>query len=167
MSNNKKEIKQYKLNKDNNTIGTPRNLIKWIEEHNDIQFDFDCCPENSIIDNLRDDVEWGNYNFCNPPYGSRSSGIKQFITRAIYEKETNNKTTFFLIPNNSSTNYYNTILQNFDSIIFLKPLKFRGYEHNFPKPLLLVEFSGENEHKKLRMKEIDVLGKNCIKIYWK
>ena len=148
----------------NNTVGTPRDLVKWMENHFNFQFDFDCCPENSIIDNLRPDVHWGTYNFCNPPYSDKRSGIKQFLERAIVEKN-NNKTTIMLIPNNSNTKYYNDIMNNCHSIIYLKPIIFIGYDKPFPKGLIIVEINNKPKNT-LHKITVDVLGKQCPKLYW-
>ena len=81
--------------------------------------------------------------------------------------QNNGKTTIFLIPNNSNTIYFNDIFTNFDSIIFLKPIKFVGYEKTFPKSLIIVEFSGEKRSSNLNIEQIDVLGKKCAKLYYK
>ncbi len=80
-------INTFNLNKNNNNVETPPNFIKWMEEHYEIKFDFDCCPLHSTIDTLDDNIEWGMYNYCNPPYSSRKSGIKQFIEKAIKEQK--------------------------------------------------------------------------------
>ena len=44
---------------------TPRALYDAL--HQRFEFDFDPCPTNPTFDGL--DVEWGESNFCNPPYG--------------------------------------------------------------------------------------------------
>lgn len=89
-------------------------------------------------------------------------GIKQFFERAKKEA-TNNKSTEPLFK--ISTTYYGDMLNSMYSIIYLRPIKFRGYENAFPKPLIILEISNKVKNN-LNFAIVDVMGRSCPKIYW-
>jgi len=77
----------------------------------DLKFDFDPCPLNSKKDNLKEESEWGEVNFVNPPYCAskgKSNGPKGFLIKALSEAEKGKTSVFF----NSSLSKY-SLLEGF------------------------------------------------------
>ena len=132
-----------------NDVQTPPLLKMLIAESFNVVFDFDPCPYKSSEDFLAEDAEWGMCNFVNPPYrGCKKGSIKRFINKALQERE-KGKTSVFLIPVNSSSDYFiGNIFPNMSSIIFLPKVKFVGYDKFFPRPLCAIKFAPKDTEEK-------------------
>ena len=91
-------------------------------------FDFDPCPLNHDItkwDGL--EIEWGERNFCNPPYSKDLKPL--FINKAVEEKN-KGKLVVLLLPVSTSTKiFHDVILANItEPVRFFKGrIKFIGY----------------------------------------
>lgn len=98
-------------------------------------FDFDPCPVNPTFDGLN--IEWGECNFVNPPYGNN---ILKWVKKAWNESQ-NNKTIILLIPARTDTTYFHDYILKADVIMFIKRrLTFQGQKHTAPFPSMLVIF---------------------------
>lgn len=106
--------------------------------HREFNFDFDPTPVNPTYDGL--EVEWGQSNFCNPPYGK---SIYKFIEKG-YNEAQKGKTVVFLIPSRTDTQWWHKYCMKADEIRFIEGrLRFKGAIHNAPFPSALVIFKGE------------------------
>ena len=87
---------------------------------------FDPCPYNndlSKFDGLK--VDWGEFNFINPPYSRKLKEL--FVLKAIEESK-KGKSCIMLLPVSTSTKlFHNYILPNATKIEFIKRrIKFIG-----------------------------------------
>lgn len=88
---------------------------------------FDPCP---FMHNINEwdwlKIEWGKYNFINPPYSLKLKN--DFVKKAIEESK-KWKTCIMLLPVSTSTKlFHENILPNKKNIIFLKwRVKFSGW----------------------------------------
>ena len=94
---------------------------------NEFNFDFDPCPymhDLALWDGLK--VEWGERNFCNPPYSRKLK--EAFILSAVAESK-KGKLCLMLLPVSTSTKiFHEVILPNQDEIRFVRGrVKFEGY----------------------------------------
>jgi len=90
-------------------------------------FDFDPCPFMHDISEWNGlEVEWGQVNFCNPPYSQKLK--EAFVDKGLKESK-KGKTVVFLLPVSTSTKlFHNVIKPNAKSIEFIfKRLRFSGY----------------------------------------
>ena len=116
------------------------NTPEWLYNKLDEEFDFDCDPsppesELSKFDGLKD--EWGNRNYCNPPYGNE---IPKWIKKG-YEEYKKGKLVVFLIPSRTDTRWWHDYIMKATEIRFIKGrLKFVGVKHPAPFPNMLVIF---------------------------
>lgn len=98
----------------------------------DMEFDFtfDPCPINHDIskwDGL--EVEWGDSNFCNPPYSRKLK--EAFVKKAIVESKKGKKCVLLLPVSTSTKLFHDYILPNKKEIRFLRGrVKFKGYNSN-------------------------------------
>jgi len=117
----------------NNSIATPVDFYNELDKH--WKFDFDPCPlEKPEWDGLV--REWGERNWVNPPF----SQLEQWIRKGIQELK-KGRTSVFLIPNRSNSNYWHELVfPNATGIHWLKKIVFQGYKKGLPVPLVLVEF---------------------------
>ena len=96
-----------------NDWATPPYIIKQIEDKFGVEFEFDPCPfmhDTSQWDGL--EVEWGNYNFVNPPYSLKLK--TKFVLKGIEEMK-KGKTSLFLLPVSTGTKlFHDYILPNID-----------------------------------------------------
>jgi hypothetical protein len=187
----KKKKKQKKHNfvktkRDNNSICTPKWLKDWIAETYKVEFDFDPCPIDRIledgneIDGLAPDTEWGKHNFVNPPFVSENgkcNGIKGFVKKALQEQK-KGKSSYFLFPFSFTKYFYELIHPNLYSIILIPQgfVKFEKekdtYSAPFYKTLCIVEFQGNPPNydddilksEKLEMKRPDGKEKTVLKL---
>lgn len=117
---------------------TPENFYKVLDQ--EFNFDFDPCPSNPQFDGLQ--IEWGNVNFVNPPYGNI---IKKWLEKAV-EQQKLGKTSVFLIPSRTDTKWWHEYVMSADEIRFIKGrLRFQGAKDNAPFPSVVVVFRGHYE----------------------
>lgn len=91
---------------------TPETIYN--ELYQEFKFDFDPCPINPTFDGLN--VEWGQRNFVNPPYGNE---IGKWIKKG-YEEAQKGKTVVFLIPNRTDTRWWHNYVMRAQEIRFIK-----------------------------------------------
>lgn len=92
---------------------TPPDLYRMLND--EFNFDFDPCPLNPTFDGLK--VEWGNVNYCNPPYNRIDK--PKFIQKA-FEQWKNGKTVVMLLPAATSTKQFHELILPNAEIRFLK-----------------------------------------------
>ena len=115
---------------------TPEVFYEKLNE--EFNFDFDPCPPNPEFDGL--EIEWGNRNFVNPPYGNV---ISKWLAKAVEEQEKGN-TSVFLIPSRTDTKWWHTYVMQADELRFIKGrLRFQGAVYNAPFPSVVVVFKGK------------------------
>jgi len=116
---------------------TPRALYQALDA--EFRFDFDPCPANPKIDDLK--TEWGNINFVNPPYGKE---ITKWIEKG-YQESLKAKTVVFLLPSRTNTRWWHAFVMKADEIRFIRGrLKFDDQKNSAPFPSAIVVF----KHKK-------------------
>ena len=113
------------------------------EINREYQFDTDVCAsvqnykcsryftekENGLIQ------EWGNVNWCNPPYGRK---IGLWIKKS-YEENLKGKTVVLLIPARTDTKWFHDYIYQKHEIRFIKGrLKFNDGKNPAPFPSMLV-----------------------------
>ena len=114
-------VQKYNFTQERSDYLTPPILIEEIFQELNLLgimpaeiFDVDvCCSQKNVpakkyfidgeIDGLT--AEWGNFNYCNPPF----SHCGQWVRKA-YEEFENGKTTVLLIPARTETKYFQTFL---------------------------------------------------------
>ena len=100
-------------------------------------FDFDPCPHNPTFDGLN--IEWGQSNFVNPPYGRE---IPKWIKKG-YEESQKGKTVVLLIPSRTDTRWWHDYVMK-GEIRFIKGrLKFGDAINSAPFPSAIVIFKNE------------------------
>jgi len=93
------------------------------ELNNEFNFDFDPCPIKPQFDGLK--VEWGERNFCNPPYNRIDK--PKFIDKAFQEFK-KGKLVVMLIPAATGTKQFHEIILPNCEVRFLKGrIAFSGY----------------------------------------
>jgi len=101
---------------------------KWLYNKLDAEFhfDFDPCPINHDIklwDGLK--IEWGERNYCNPPYNRFDK--PKWIQKS-FEQWKKGKTVVMLIPAATGTKQFHEIILPNAEIRFLKGrIAFEGY----------------------------------------
>lgn len=115
---------------------TPKAFYEKLNE--EFNFDFDPCPPDPQFDGL--EIEWGNCNFVNPPYGNI---ISKWLEKAVQEQE-RGKTSVFLIPSRTDTRWWHNFVMNSDEIRFIKGrLKFDDQKNPAPFPSAIIVFKGK------------------------
>lgn len=113
---------------------TPKNVYQTLDA--EFMFDFDPCPMGGGFDGLS--VNWGERNFCNPPY----SKIKDWIKKA-WEESLKNKIVVLLIPSRTDTRWWHDYVMKAQEIRFIKGrLKFGAAKNSAPFPSCIVVFKG-------------------------
>jgi len=103
-----------------NNWETPKEFYNKLDK--EFNFDFDPCPINSEFNGLN--VEWGERNFVNPPYG-REIGL--WVKKA-YKEWLKGKLVVMLMPVRTDTNYFHNYILGNAKLVFIKGrLKFKGY----------------------------------------
>ena len=124
----------FTANRDN--WKTPKVFYEKLNE--EFNFDFDPCPPNPEFDGL--EIEWGNCNFVNPPYGNI---ISKWLEKAV-DEQSNGKTSVFLIPSRTDTRWWHNFVMNADEIRFIKGrLHFDDHKNPAPFPSCVVVFKGK------------------------
>ena len=111
-------MKKIHINNDDN-YATPPLFLEELSKELNFNFDFDPCPYNEgdiINDGLK--IDWGKYNFVNPPYSQKLK--EAFIIKGIEEMK-KGKVCVFLIPVSTSTKlFHEHIKLNATSIEFVE-----------------------------------------------
>ena len=103
----------------------------------EFHFTFDPCPSSPTFDGLT--AEWGDRNFCNPPYGRQ---ITTWIKKG-YEESLTGKLVVFLLPSRTDTRWWHDFVMKADEIRFIKGrLKFSGHKNSAPFPSCIAIFRG-------------------------
>lgn len=98
-------------------------------------FDFDPAPIQPDFDGL--EIEWGDRNFVNPPYGRE---IPKWIKKG-YQEHLKGKTVVFLIPSRTDTRWWHSYIMKADEIRFIRGrLKFNDGDSPAPFPSAIVVF---------------------------
>jgi site-specific DNA-methyltransferase (adenine-specific) len=127
---------------------TPQRIYD--ELNKEFHFDFDPCPNNPHFDGL--EVEWGNSNFINPPYGRiivgkyKGKSLQDLFVKRAFEESLKGKLSVLLIPvRTSSKRWQNYILnQEHVEIRFMsKRFKFSDYSEVAPFDSAVVIFRGQ------------------------
>src|SRR5204862_3420482 len=93
------------------------------------------CPEKPKINGL--EIEWGDTNFVNPPYGK---GINEWIQKGFQESR-EGKTVVFLIPSRTDTHWWHNYMMKADEIRFIRGrLRFDDQKNPAPFPSAIVIF---------------------------
>lgn len=112
---------------------TPKAVYQVLDS--EFYFDFDPCPIHPMFDGL--EVEWGNVNFVNPPYGRE---LPKWIRKG-YEEWRRGKIVVFLIPSRTDTSWWHEYIMRASEIRFIKGrLKFDDQENSAPFPSAIVIF---------------------------
>lgn len=112
---------------------TPKNLYR--ELWREFKFDFDPCPPNPKFNGLN--INWGERNFVNPPYGRE---IGKWIKKG-YEEWQKGKLVVFLIPSRTDTLWWHSWIMGADEIRFIKGrLKFDDSGNPAPFPSCIAIF---------------------------
>jgi len=123
---------------------TPKKLYEELDK--EFNFDFDPCPVNPAFDGL--EIEWGERNFVNPPYGRE---IGKWVKKG-YEESRKGKLVVFLIPSRTDTRWWHDYIMKADEIRFIRGrLKFDEYNNSAPFPSAVVIFNGLKLQDKVRM----------------
>lgn len=94
------------------TWKTPKVLYQALDA--EFGFDFDPCPDYPNFDGL--EIEWGQVNYVNPPYGR---AIGNWIKKG-YEEYLKGKTVVFLIPSRTDTKWWHEYIMKANEIRFIK-----------------------------------------------
>lgn len=114
---------------------TPASVYEELDK--EFHFDFDPCPPNHQFDGIDFDMEWGQVNFCNPPYGTE---IATWIAKG-YMQWLDGKTVVFLVPSRTDTTWWHNYCMNATEIRFIKGrLKFDDAKGYAPFPSAIVIF---------------------------
>lgn len=112
---------------------TPTAVYKALDA--EFSFDFDPCPANPDFNGL--EIEWGNKNFVNPPYGRQ---ISRWIQKG-YREYLKGKTVVFLIPSRTDTRWWHEYIMSATEIRFIKGrLRFGNAVNGAPFPSAIVIF---------------------------
>tara|TARA_R110000823_G_C15577243_1_gene462543 strand:- start:53 stop:499 length:447 start_codon:yes stop_codon:yes gene_type:complete len=106
---------------------TPSDFYELI--HKRFNFDFDPCPLNHDVNEWNGlELEWGNRNFCNPPYSRKAKEL--FVKKAIKESK-KGKLCVLLIPVSTGTKLFHDFIRpEKPEIEFIRGrLKFEGYNN--------------------------------------
>lgn len=101
----------------------------------EFNFDFDPCPSEPTQDGLN--IDWGESNFVNPPYGRQ---IGKWIKKG-YEEYLKGKTVVFLVPSRTDTIWWHDYCMKASEIRFIKGrLKFDDQKNSAPFPSAIIVF---------------------------
>ena len=129
--------------------GTPVDFFKTLNKEFNFELDVCASEHNYKCDRYYTikenglEQEWGNVNWCNPPYG-RSIG--NWIKKA-YEENKKGKTIVLLIPSRTDTKWFHDYIYNQHEIRFIKGrLKFNDGKNPAPFPSMVVVMKGKNNN---------------------
>jgi hypothetical protein len=122
---------------------TPETLYRALDK--EFHFDFDPCPVKPNADGL--EIEWGNTNFVNPPYGRQ---ISKWIQKGFYESR-KGKTVVFLVPSRTDTRWWHKFIMKADEIWFIEGrLRFSDQKNTAPFPSAIAIFRPRKDGKSNR-----------------
>lgn len=114
---------------------TPKSVYQILDA--EFRFDFDPCPEKHTFDGLT--REWGQSNYCNPPY----SQLKKWLEKGFNEWK-KGKTVVFLIPSRTDTIAWHSYCMKATEIRFIKGrLKFGDSINSAPFPSAIIVFKAQ------------------------
>ena len=120
---------------------TPSELYEKLDA--EFHFDFDPCPPDPQFDGL--EIEWGDRNFVNPPYGRcTKTGVTAWAKKG-YEEHLKGKLVVFLVAARTDTQWWHRYMMLADEFRFIEGrLKFEGYNAKgcAPFPSVVVVFRG-------------------------
>jgi site-specific DNA-methyltransferase (adenine-specific) len=112
---------------------TPRALYQALDA--EFRFDFDPCPVKPKINGL--EIEWGETNFVNPPYGK---DIGEWIQKG-YNEHLKGKTGVFLLPSRTDTRWWHEFVMKANEIRFIRGrLRFDDQKNPAPFPSAIAVF---------------------------
>ena len=112
---------------------TPKAVYQTLDA--EFGFDFDPCPSKPTFNGL--EIQWGDVNFVNPPYGRE---IGKWISKA-YSQYREGKTVVLLIPSRTDTKWWHEFIMKATEIRFIKGrLKFDDQENPAPFPSCIAVF---------------------------
>jgi len=110
---------------------TPKGLYEELDR--EFHFDFDPCPPEPAVDGLN--IEWGQRNFVNPPYGP---AIVPWVKKGYAESLTG-RLVVMLLPSRTDTRWFQTACCQAKEILFIAGrLKFSGHINSAPFPSALI-----------------------------
>lgn len=130
---------------------------EWLYKKLDQEFHFDHDPAlttkvNWNNDGLRSD--WGNRNFCNPPY----SDLNAWISKG-YREFQKGKLVVFLIPSRTDTASWHDYCMKASEIRFIRGrIVFEGAQNGAPFPSCIVIFDPQNKRNSPIFKSIEQQG---------
>jgi site-specific DNA-methyltransferase (adenine-specific) len=114
--------------------GRPKGVYQTLDA--EFRFDFDPCPVDPDFNGL--EIEWGQSNFVNPPYGKH---IRNWVRKAYYES-LKGKTVVMLVASRTDTNWWHDYIMKADSIRFIRGrLYFDDGDGRAPFPSAIVIFN--------------------------
>ncbi len=120
---------------------TPKALYQSLNA--EFHFDFDPCPLKPNVNGL--EIEWGDTNFVNPPYGRE---IDRWVEKGLQES-LKGKTVVFLLPSRTDTRWWHSYIMKADEIRFIQGrLKFDDQKNPAPFPSAIVVFKNKKEWKR-------------------
>jgi|ERR1035437_2232042 hypothetical protein len=112
---------------------TPKAVYQTLDA--EFHFDFDPCPSKPTFNGL--EIQWGDVNFVNPPYGRE---IGKWISKA-YSQYREGKIVVLLIPSRTDTKWWHEYIMKAQEIRFIKGrLKFDDQENSAPFPSCIAVF---------------------------
>jgi hypothetical protein len=119
---------------------TPKALYEKLDA--EFHFDFDPCPLKPIKNGL--EIEWGERNFVNPPYGTE---IDKWIKKG-FQQSLKGKTVVFLLPSRTDTRWWHSYIMKADEIRFIQGrLKFDDQKNSAPFPSAIAVFRNKKNGK--------------------
>lgn len=112
---------------------TPKAVYQTLDA--EFGFDFDPCPTNPDFDGLS--CEWGQVNYCNPPYNE----LAKWLEKGFVEWK-KGKTVVFLIPSRTDTIAWHKYCMKATEIRFIKGrLSFddNGGRATFPSAIIIMD----------------------------
>lgn len=117
---------------------TPKAVYQILDAEFD--FTFDPCPLNPKQDGL--EIEWGQTNFVNPPYGRE---IPKWVKKG-FEEWKKGKTVVFLVPSRTDTRWWHNYCMKATEIRYIKGrLKFDDQKNPAPFPSAIIIFKNKKE----------------------
>ena len=104
-----------------------------------------CASRPNVCDVYYNELEnglispWGLLNFCNPPYGRGDNGCKPWLEKGVHVWLQEAKTTVFLIPARTDTNWWHDSVPHASQVVFIRGrLKFGDETNSAPFPSAFV-----------------------------
>lgn len=141
-----KKTQKVMFSSDRGDHRTPEGLFNLLYE----EFFFDCdvaaSKDNRLLENYIDEKqdalrsEWGQRNFCNPPYGRK---VGRWIEKAMEEAE-KGKLSVLLLAGRVGTKWFVRAAETADEIRFIRGrITFEGEPNVAPFPSILIIYYGK------------------------